>query len=166
MVNGQKEIWVKTESNFRRGYNVIAFSNCGRIMRANGSCEVAKELSRVKFNNNKNMLIHRAIALAFIPKTEDDILKQRDTIDQITHNPKDYFVNDVRNLRWCTIAENNGFEEIRQKMSLARKGKQSNVKGHKWSEEKHKLFEKNKYCKNKTWKLVNGKRVWMEVTNG
>ena len=48
MVNGQKEIWVKTESNFRRGYNVVAFSNCGRIMRANGSCEEAKELSIAK----------------------------------------------------------------------------------------------------------------------
>lgn len=165
MVNGQKEIWVKTESNFRRGYNVVAFSNCGRIMRANGSCEEAKELSIVKYCG-KNMLIHRAIATAFIRKTEEDILKCRDTIDHKTHSPKDYFVNDVRNLRWCTIAENNGFEEIRHKQSLARKGKPSNAKGRKWSEETYKLFEKNKYCKNKTWKLVNGKRVWMEVENG
>ena len=165
MVNGQKEIWVKTESNFDRKYNVIAFSNCGRIMRADGSCEEAKELSRVKYCG-KSMLIHRAIATAFIRKTEEDILKSRNTIDHKTHSPKDYFVNDVRNLRWCTVAENNGFEETRNKQSLTRKGKTSNVKGHKWSEEKHNLFEKNKYCKNKTWKLVNGKRVWMEVTNG
>ena len=165
MINGQKEIWVKTESNFDRKYNVIAFSNCGRIMRADGSCEEAKELSRVKYCG-KSMLIHRAIATAFIRKTEEDILKSRNTIDHKTHSPKDYFVNDVRNLRWCTVAENNGFEETRNKQSLTRKGKTSNVKGHKWSEEKHNLFEKNKYCKNKTWKLVNGKRVWMEVTNG
>lgn len=160
-INGQKEIWIRTECSTSRSVDVKAFSNCGRILRGDGKIEVAKELSKVKFNN-KSMLIHRAIALAFIPKTEDDILKQRDTIDHITHNPKDFYVNDVRNLRWCTIAENNGFEEIRQKLSLARKGRVSNANGCKWSESKHNLFKTNKYCKDKTWKIVEGKRVWFE----
>jgi hypothetical protein len=43
-------------------------------------------------------------------------------IDHITHNPSEYHVNDIRNLRWCTKEENHGFEEARDNISKGMKG--------------------------------------------
>ena len=49
----------------------------------------------------------------FILKTEEDIKLGRTVIDHITHSPVGMNINDVRNLRWCTGAENAGFPEAR-----------------------------------------------------
>lgn len=145
MINGQKEIWVKTGNKANSNKTIIAISNCGRIMRKNGIIEFSFLTQKVYYNNQQ-CLIHRALADYFIPKTEEDIMKQRNVIDHITHNPIGMNVNDIRNLRWCTIAENNSFEEFKENLSKA-------MKGRKLSEEhKNKLsiVQLNKPKKSKT----------------
>ena len=80
------------------------------------------------------MLMHRFLAHNFIAKTEDDILKQRNFIDHISHAPDSMYVNDVRNLRWCTNRENCNFQEAKLNYSKAQIGN-TNAKGYKHSKE-------------------------------
>lgn len=110
MINGQKEIWVRLDRNQYRKQTIIAVSNCGRIMRHNGVVEFS-HYEQLIWYNGKNTNLHRLIALAFIPKTEEDIMRKRNCIDHITHNPTNMNINDVRNMRWCTHYENDTFNE-------------------------------------------------------
>lgn len=52
-----------------------------------------------KNGKSKDFLVHRLVALAFIP-----IIKGRDCINHIDGNPKN---NNVENLEWCNHEENN-----------------------------------------------------------
>ena len=124
MINGQREIWISTRNKSKRCSAVIAVSNCGRIMRKDGKIEISS-YRQVVFVGEKRlqMLAYHFLANNFIAKTEDDILKQRTVIDHITHTPDNMYINDVRNLRWCTHQENNNFPEARINNSKAQKGK-------------------------------------------
>lgn len=114
MINGQKEIWKaiphkKTVDNSKQ---IIAISNCGRLMRGNGKIDIIKLRQYVMFNGKMTKIYHLLMQF-FKPKTEDDKLKCRNAVDHITHMPKDMYVNDIRNLRWCTIKENANFDEAK-----------------------------------------------------
>ena len=126
MINGQREIWISTgnKSNYRP--TIIAVSNCGRIMRRNGKIDIAS-CGQIVFVGEKRLrtLMYRFLATNFIVKTEDDILKQRTFIDHITHAPTNMHINDVRNLRWCTLKENNNFPEAILNKSKAQIGNTS-----------------------------------------
>lgn len=128
MINGQKEIWISTSNKSKRCSAIIAVSNCGRIMRKNGKIEIAS-YRQVVFVGEKRlqMLVYHFLANNFIMKTEDDILKLRTVIDHITHTPADMYINDVRNLRWCTHQENCNFQEAKLNQSKAQKGKKSSA---------------------------------------
>jgi len=119
MINGQKEIWIKTGNNARTNKRIIAVSNCGRIMRANGKIEFTKYRQNLSING-KCVRIHRLLAEFFIPKTENDIMLCRDTVDHITHTPEGMNVNDVRNLRWCTQKENSNFTEAKINLAITK----------------------------------------------
>lgn len=54
-------------------------------------------------NKRKNMLVHRAVADSFIPVTQEDINKERCTINHIDGNKTN---NNVNNLERTTILEN------------------------------------------------------------
>lgn len=124
MINEQKEIWISTGNKSTRYYAIIAVSNCGRIMRKNGKIEIASRLQFVFVGEKRSrMIIYRFLANNFIKKTEDDILKQRTSIDHITHTPTNMHINDVRNLRWCTQKENCNFKEAKLNKSKAQIGK-------------------------------------------
>lgn len=110
MINGQKEIWKRLERNQLRAKSIIAVSNCGRIMRHDGTIEFSYYRQSI-YLNDKNVKLHRIITRLFIPKTEDDVIKVRDCVDHITHYPKNMNINDVRNMRWCTHIENDTFDE-------------------------------------------------------
>lgn len=120
MINEQKEIWFRVPTTANDSRRVIALSNCGRAMRKNGEIFVTKYRTSVKFNN-KSYRAYRLIITYFKPKTEDDVIRNRDVIDHKTHNPKNMFINDIRNLRWCTQRENCNFEEIRKNLCNKKK---------------------------------------------
>ena len=119
LINGQFELWILTGN--KAPNSIIKISNCGRIRKFNGVVEVAK-LRQLFTQKGKNVIISRMLCSYFKPKTTEDIELNRDVVDHITHNPKEYFVNDVRNLRWCTDKENSNFEERRRKLSKSLKG--------------------------------------------
>ena len=123
MINGQREIWISTGNKANYSSAIIAVSNCGRIMRRNGTIEIASCRQQVYVREKRSrMLMYRFLATTFITKTEEDILKQRNFIDHITHAPDSMYVNDIRNLRWCTQKENCNFKEAKLKQSKAKIG--------------------------------------------
>ena len=149
MVNGQKEIWVKIDHDKLLKSTIIAVSNCGRVMRHDGSIEIASLRQRVNVNK-KIKHLYQILLEFFMPKSEDDIIKGRKLVDHKTHYPKDMYVNDVRNLRWCTNKENCNFEEVketqRKKSSERLKGKHRFVKnsfGDKYYEKYHLMKREN-----------------------
>lgn len=111
MINGEKEIWIATTVKRNTGRVIIAFSNRGRIMKHNGTIEWSTLKQTIEHSTTR---VYNLIAKYFIPKTEDDIIKGRNYIDHITHNPIGMNINDVRNLRWCTQKENCNFPEAIQ----------------------------------------------------
>ena len=124
MINGQKEIWISTGNKSKHCSAVIAASNCGRIMRKNGKIDIASYRQQVYVGEKRlQMLVYRFLATNFIVKTEDDILKHRTFIDHITNTPDNMYINDVRNLRWCTQKENCNFKEAILNKSKAKIGK-------------------------------------------
>jgi hypothetical protein len=132
MINEQKEIWISTGNKANYRITIIAVSNCGRIMRKNGKIEIASRRQCVYVGEKRSqMLLHRFLANNFIVKTEEYILKQRTVIDHITHTPDNMYINDVRNLRWCTHQENCNFKEAKAAKSAALKGKKPWNKGKK-----------------------------------
>lgn len=115
MINGQKEIWkaIPHKKVVNKNTQIIAISNCGRLMRENGKIDIIKLRQYIMFEG-KQTKIYRLLMLFFKPKSEDDIINGRNAVDHITHNPKDMYINDIRNLRWCTIKENANFNEAKE----------------------------------------------------
>lgn len=150
MYNNQKEIWIGT--GYKKGHGhrrngIMAFSNCGRIIRLTGVIEESNIHTKITINRITKHL-YRYIADYFIPKTEEDILKDRKCIDHITHNPVGMNINDVRNLRWCTHKENSNFDECKQNMIKSHLGKTPSNKGKKMSEEqREKLRNRSEFSK-------------------
>lgn len=69
---------------------------------SNTYCRI--ELSCNTYIKRRKFLIHRLVALSFIPKTQEDIEKGRDFVNH-KYN-KDGRCNYVWNLEWTTISEN------------------------------------------------------------
>ena len=118
-----EEIWINTGNKesgqgSHRKCTILQFSNFGRIRLSTGEIKAPSTYQSMRFNGKVTRL-HRAIAEVFIPKTEEDIAKNRTHVDHITKTPQGYYYNDVRNLRWCTPKENNNFEEHRMNDKLA-----------------------------------------------
>ena len=115
------EQWVNTNNKCHRGNAIIAYSNMGRIKRLDGSIEESKYRTRIRGER-----IYRLIAANFLITVKNS---EQIYVDHITHNPIGMNLNDARNLRWCTIKENNNFEEARDNKSKSKKGKSSWNKG-------------------------------------
>ena len=144
------EIWININNCRTHGIEIIALSNTGLMKRRNGNIEVIP-LRQTVFVNGRHKYCYTILAEHFIPKTEEDIKLNRNCIDHITHNPTDMNINDIHNLRWCTLAENHGFEEARKNMSIAhigqpssRKGKKHTAESIKKMSEAHKLLNARK----------------------
>ena len=115
-----KEVWVETGNNKKRT-SIVAISNTGLLRTKDGSIRESK-YREMLWLNGEYVRIYHFIAEHFIPKTQEDLELGRNVIDHITHNPVDMNINDVRNLRWCTIKENNNFSEARKHLSEGHTG--------------------------------------------
>lgn len=115
------ELWINIDHKTTKGRVIVAVSNKGRIKLSNGTIEYSKYLTRV--NGER---IYRFIAKNFLITVRRP---EQIYIDHISHNPICMNINDVSNLRWCTIKENNNFDEARRKMSESLKGHKAWNKG-------------------------------------
>jgi hypothetical protein len=114
------EIWKDIEhSENAHKWTYIKFSNAGRLMKKSG--EIVDSRYRQLININGDQIkLHRAIADAFLITVHRP---DQNCIDHITHNPVGMNINDVRNLRYCTHAENLRFPEARENNSKSKIGK-------------------------------------------
>ncbi len=104
------EEWIEIKRKHVRQDNIIAVSNFGNVKYRSGEIRPAA-LRQQLIEDGKHKVIAHIIIQNFKPRTDEDIAANRTWVDHISHTPSDMNVNDVRNLRWCTQAENNRFEE-------------------------------------------------------
>ena len=127
-MNMKTEEWLNlTDDLSGKSDRIIAISNTGLMKRLNGRIDAIPYRQRIRYFG-KLIRAYRLIAMCFLTtcKRQD----QQD-IDHITHNPVGMNINDVRNLRWCTKAENCQFNEHCLNLSNAKKGKPTWNKGKK-----------------------------------
>lgn len=108
----EKEIW-KDIKGYEGLYKISNFGNIisfhkgkitilnlkKRINKSRGNKFGYYRCSLYKDGNTKNFYVHKLVALSFIPNPEN-----KKYIDHINGNSLD---NNVNNLRWCTVSENN-----------------------------------------------------------
>ena len=118
-----------------KGYEgVYQISNMGNVKSLGNNKSRKEKVLKLAKNTNgylkvnlykdgkqKNYLIHRLVAESFIPKVEG-----KTHVDHIDSNRQN---NNVNNLRWCTIVENNNFDLYRKHMSEAKKGEKHHMYG-------------------------------------
>ena len=110
--------WVKIPHGEKaKGTTFVAVSDTGLLMRKNG--DVVESTYRQKIRLNGFQRVYQFIADNFLVTVRRP---DQTHIDHGTHNPVGMNINDVRNLRWCTAAENNRFDEHRSNLSNAKKG--------------------------------------------
>jgi len=85
---------------------IVAISNTGKYRKLDGTIGILRLRRLLKYDGEKEYA-YRIIAEHFLITVRRPDQNQ---IDHITHHPDGYEVNDVRNIRWCTKAENNRFE--------------------------------------------------------
>lgn len=114
--------WIDVPYNkYCYGRTIIAYSDTGLIKRLDGTIEESNYRTRICGER-----IYRLIATNFLISVHS---KEQSFIDHISHNPVGMNINDVRNLRWCTIKENNNFDEARENKSKSKKGHKAWNKG-------------------------------------
>lgn len=112
MNNEIDEQWLEVHKirNTRRNLSLVSISNTGKYRRADGTIGCLELRSRTSHNSNSEYC-YKIIAEHFLITVKRPDQK---FIDHITHNPTEYNVNDVRNLRWCTQKENLNFDEAKK----------------------------------------------------
>lgn len=94
-----------------------------------------KRVHLYKNGKNKNYLVHRLVAQAFLPNPNNyPIINHKD------ENPSN---NYYKNLEWCTYEYNNNYGNCRKKRSEANKGRPAWNKGLHYTDEKLKEAYKN-----------------------
>lgn len=133
-----EELWIEiSRPSSSRLCSVVAFSNRGRIRRKDGTVEDTSLRQKIVPDRRK-VFVYRLVADYFLVTVKRP---DQQHIDHITHNPTEYAVNDVRNLRWCTNKENGLFAEAREN-----KSKKCGHPMPKWSAEKRAKYSGANSC--------------------
>lgn len=141
------EQWVDVPQSQYHKRTICQVSNTGKYKRNNGEIGV---LTKCQFTHRPEQIIFsHFIAEHFLITVRRP---DQNCIDHITHHPTEYNINDVRNLRWCTRAENSRFEEARSNKSNALSGEKNPMygKGYLISGEKNPSWkgeEVSNFCK-------------------
>ena len=134
-----EELWIEIpRSSSCKLCSVVAFSNRGRIRRKDGTVEDTN-LRQMIVPNKRKVYVYRLVADHFLVTVRRPDQQQ---IDHITHNPTEYAVNDVRNLRYCTSKENGLFTEARENKSKSRRSRSQP----KWSAEIRSKYSGARSC--------------------
>ena len=105
--------------------SIAALSNTGKYIRVDGSKGILDLRHKVQYKGTKQ-LAYRIIAERFLITVKRPDQNQ---IDHITHNPTEYNVNDIRNLRWCNQTENTNFDEAKENEKLSKTGDKNPMYG-------------------------------------
>lgn len=106
---------------------IVAVSNTGKYRRSNGTEGILSIRQRVSYKGELERCSHIIADHFLITVKRPD----QTYVDHITHNPTEYYVNDIRNLRYCTHKENLNFDEARENNSKAHRGEKSSMYGRK-----------------------------------
>ncbi len=143
MENLQDEEWIDLPCNGNSPRYIVALSDRGRLMRLDGSIEAAKRTLRIRRIGSKSERASHLIAENFLVTVRRP---DQNIVDHISHHPSEYLVNDVRNLRWCTIKENCNFSEAKDNRRIAMNSQQwkdrqsaSHVGNSPWNKDKEYL---------------------------
>lgn len=119
------EQWLELQRETRNRRYIVAISNTGKYRRADGTVGCLMLRQHVRYQG-KLEFAYRIIAKHFLITVRRP---DQQYIDHIQHNPTEYNVNDIRNLRYCTEAENHRFEEAREHLSIANSGSKNPMYG-------------------------------------
>lgn len=141
-----QEIWKEINVEDMSRYEISTYGNIrlknGQLIkcrqRKNKYIEV--DLSD-DFHNRKTYLVHRLVALTFIPNPNN--------LPIINHKDENPSNNEINNLEWCTSKYNSNYGNIKEKQRLAKlnkyNGSDNPMYGRKHSEQTKKLLSKNHY---------------------
>lgn len=101
------EQWIEIPRINTNKLAISAISNTGKYRRLDGTEGILELRHGIRTDREREYCYYLIAEHFLITVKRPD----QNRIDHITHNPTEYTVNDVRNLRWCTKKENDNFEE-------------------------------------------------------
>jgi len=144
------EQWLDLPKIKKLKNSIVAISNTGKYRRSDGTIGILRLRQSAKCCGKREHC-SKIIAEHFLITVKRP---DQEEIDHITHYPTEYAMNDVRNLRWCTQAENVNFEEARDSKSKSvRRGIKHPMYG--ITGEKHPMYGKGyliSWDKHPAWK--------------
>ena len=121
------EIW-KAIDNYET-YSVSTFgrvnnNNTGKLLKGTKHPQGYTQVYLSKIEEKKKYMIHRLVAIAFIPNPEN-----KNDVDHIDNNPAN---NSLYNLRWSSRSENLMNTQLSLRNTSGVKGVSWNKRHHKW----------------------------------
>lgn len=115
---------IKPNMYYISSYGRVFGTHTGKELRPVHDEDYMKIGLRLEKGNKRGFRVHRLVANAFIPKTEEDIELNRDIVNHKNLNGID---NHIWNLEWCTEDENKHHAKENKAFQLKRLKKELNI---------------------------------------